>query len=104
VWRIADFPQKSAIRHTHLAMSHLNMEQLALGRLPAAMIFGAAFLIALSARLAADASNTTTFILDGRPPCWIVGSAVWQAFFDSEDASFLNSPSCLRAHDQRKVV
>jgi hypothetical protein len=43
---------------SHVAMSHLDMEQLALGRPPAVIIMGAAFLIALGARLAADASNT----------------------------------------------
>ena len=43
---------------THVALSHFNLEQLALGRPPAVIFLGAAFLIALLARLAADFSNT----------------------------------------------
>jgi uncharacterized protein involved in response to NO len=66
---------------SHVAMSHLNMEQLALGRPPAVIILGAAFLIALSARLAADASNTYYVHLGWAAAVWIVGSAVWLAFF-----------------------
>ena len=66
---------------SHVAMSHLNMEQLALGRPPAVIIMGAAFLIALSARLAADASNAYYVHLGWAAAVWIVGSAVWLAFF-----------------------
>jgi len=66
---------------SHVAMSHLDMEQLALGRPPAVIILGAAFLIALSARLAADASNTYYVHLGWAAAVWIVGSAVWLAFF-----------------------
>jgi hypothetical protein len=62
-------------------MSHLNMEQLALGRPPAVIILGAAFLIELSARLAADASNTYYVHLGWAAAVWIVASAVWLAFF-----------------------
>lgn len=66
---------------SHVAMSHLNMEQLALGRPAAVIIVGAAFLIALSARLAADASNTYYVHLGWASAGWIAGSAVWLAFF-----------------------
>lgn len=66
---------------SHVAMSHMNMEQLALGRPRAVVILGAAFLIALSARLAADASNTYYVHLGWAAAVWIVGSAVWLAFF-----------------------
>ena len=66
---------------THVAMSHLNMEQLALGRPPAVIILGAAFLIALCARLAADASDTYFIHIGWAAAVWIVGSAVWLAFF-----------------------
>lgn len=66
---------------SHVSMSHLNMEQLALGRPPAVIILGAAFLIALSARLAADHSNTYYVHLGWAAAVWIVGSAVWLAFF-----------------------
>ncbi len=66
---------------SHVAMSHLDMEQLALGRPPAVIILGAAFLIALSARLAADASNTYYIHLGWAAAVWIAGTAVWLAFF-----------------------
>jgi NnrS protein len=66
---------------SHVAMSHLNMEQLAFGRPPAVIILGAAFLIALRARLAADASNSYYVHLGWASAVWIMGSAVWLAFF-----------------------
>jgi len=66
---------------SHVAMSHLNMEQLALGRPRAVIILGAAFVIALCARLAADASQTYFIHLGWAAAVWIVGSAVWLAFF-----------------------
>ena len=66
---------------SHVAMSHLDMEQLALGRPPAVVILGAAFLISLGARLAADASNTYYVHLGWAAGAWIAGSAVWLAFF-----------------------
>jgi len=69
---------------THVALSHLNMEQLALGRPPAVIILGAAFLIALCARLAADFSNTYFIHLGWAAAVWILGSAVWLAFFGSK--------------------
>ena len=66
---------------THVALSHLNMEQLALGRPPAVIILGAAFLIALCARLAADSSNTYFLHIGWAAAVWILGSAVWLGFF-----------------------
>ncbi len=66
---------------SHVAMSHLDMEQLALGRPPAVVILGVAFLIALSARLAADASNTYYVHIGWAAAVWIAGTAVWLAFF-----------------------
>jgi len=69
---------------THVALSHLNMEQLALGRPPAVIILGAAFLIALCARLAADTSNTYFVHLGWAAAVWILGSAVWLGFFGSK--------------------
>jgi uncharacterized protein involved in response to NO len=69
---------------THVALSHFNMEQLALGRPPAVIILGAAFLIALGARLAADFSNTYFLHLGWAAAAWIVGSAVWLVFFCSK--------------------
>ena len=66
---------------SHVAMSHLNMEQLAIGRPPSVIILGAAFVIALCARLAADASNAYFIYLGWAAAVWIAGSAVWLAFF-----------------------
>ena len=66
---------------SHVAMSHLNMEQLALGRPPAVIVLGAAFVIALCARLAADASDTYFIHVGWAAGVWIFGSAVWLAFF-----------------------
>jgi uncharacterized protein involved in response to NO len=69
---------------THVALGHFNMEQLALGRPPAVIILGAAFLIALCARLAADFSNTYFLHLGWAAAAWILGSAVWLVFFCSK--------------------
>ena len=69
---------------THVALSHFNLEQLALGRPPAVIILGAAFLIALCARLAADSSSTYFLHLGWAAAVWILGSAVWLAFFGSK--------------------
>jgi uncharacterized protein involved in response to NO len=66
---------------THVALGHLNMEQLALGRPPAVIILGAAFVVALLARLAADASDTYFIHLGWASAMWIFGSAVWLFFF-----------------------
>ena len=66
---------------THVALGHLNMEQLALGRPPAVVILGVAFMIALFARLAADASNTYFVHLGWASAMWMLGSAVWLVFF-----------------------
>ncbi len=73
---------------THVALSHLNMEQLALGRPPAVIILGAAFLIALCARLAADSSNTYFLHIGWAAAVWILGSAVWLGFFGSKMLRF----------------
>jgi uncharacterized protein involved in response to NO len=69
---------------THVALSHLNMEQLAFGRPPAVIILGAAFLIALCARLAADSSDTYFLHIGWAAAVWILGSAVWLGFFGSK--------------------
>jgi len=69
---------------THVALSHFNMEQLALGRPPAVIVLGAAILIALCARLAADYSDTYFIHLGWAAAAWILGSAVWLVFFCSK--------------------
>lgn len=66
---------------THVALGHLNMAQLGLGRPPVVIILGAAFIVALLARLAADASNTYFIHLGWAAAVWILGSAVWLGFF-----------------------
>ncbi|MFZ0887228.1 MAG: NnrS family protein [Candidatus Binataceae bacterium] len=66
---------------TPVALSHLNMEQLALGRPPAVIALGAAFMVALLARLAADVSNTYFLHLGWAAAVWILGSAAWLIFF-----------------------
>jgi uncharacterized protein involved in response to NO len=66
---------------SHVAMSHLDMEQLALGRPAAVVVLGTAFLIALAARLAADMSNTYFIHLGWAAAVWILGSGIWLAFF-----------------------
>ncbi len=69
---------------THVTLSHFNLDQLALGRPPAVIILGAAFLIALLARLAADFSNTYFIHLGWAAAMWMLGSAVWLIFFCSK--------------------
>jgi len=66
---------------THVALSHLNMEHLALGRPRAVIVLGVSFLVALCARLAADASNTYFVHLGWAAALWLLGSAGWLTFF-----------------------
>lgn len=66
---------------THVALGHLNLDQLALGRPPVVIILGTAFVLALLVRLAADASNTYFLYLGWAAALWIAGSAVWLVFF-----------------------
>jgi uncharacterized protein involved in response to NO len=66
---------------THVALSHLDLEQLALGRPPAVIVMGAGFLLAMAGRVAADASNTYFVHLGWSAGCWLVGSLAWLAFF-----------------------
>ena len=66
---------------THVTVSHLDMLDLALGRPPVVIALGAAFLFALIARLAADASETYFAHLGWAAGIWILGSAGWLAYF-----------------------
>jgi uncharacterized protein involved in response to NO len=66
---------------THVTLSHLDMEALAAGNPPVVVGFGAAFLIALCARLAADASNSYFIHLGWAAALWLLGSGAWLAFF-----------------------
>ena len=65
---------------THVALTHLNLENLARGRPPAVMIVGITFLLAMFARLAADMSHTYFDHLAWAAAIWLIGSAVWLAF------------------------
>lgn len=65
---------------THVALAHLGLEQLALGRPPAVMALGIAFVLAMLTRLAADASQTYFAHLGWAAGAWIVGSVIWLAF------------------------
>jgi uncharacterized protein involved in response to NO len=66
---------------THVALAHLGMEDLALGRPWPVVAVGVTFGLALLARLAADASETYFAHLGWAAASWIVGSGLWLAFF-----------------------
>ena len=66
---------------THVSLGHLNLEHLALGRPPAVTALGAAFMLALLIRVAADASDTYFTHLGWAAALWIAGSGVWLVFF-----------------------
>jgi uncharacterized protein involved in response to NO len=66
---------------THVSLSHLDLERLALGRPPAVAVLGFTVLLAMLARVAADLSHTYFDHLGWAAGLWLVGSAVWLAFF-----------------------
>jgi len=66
---------------THVSLGHLNLGELALGRPPAVIALGAAFVLALLIRVAADASNTYLAHLGWAAAIWIAGSGIWLIFF-----------------------
>jgi uncharacterized protein involved in response to NO len=65
---------------THVVLGHLGLTVLAEGRPAPIVILGVAFLLAMLARLAADASSTYFAHLGWAAGSWIAGSAVWLAF------------------------
>jgi uncharacterized protein involved in response to NO len=65
---------------THVSLSHLDMQRFALGRPPAIIVMGAAFLLALFIRFTADASDTYFRHLGWASALWIFGSGAWLAF------------------------
>jgi hypothetical protein len=69
---------------THVALGHLGLDALARGRPPAVVALAIAFLCALGARLAADASETYFEHLAWAAGLWIAGSAAWLAFFGAK--------------------
>jgi uncharacterized protein involved in response to NO len=75
---------------THVSLTHLGLDHLASGRPPAVVALAIGFLFALSARLAADASDTYFGHLGWAAAAWLLGSAVWFAFLLPH---FLRRPS-----------
>jgi uncharacterized protein involved in response to NO len=69
---------------THVTLGHLGLESLALGHPPAVVVLGAAFVLAMLARAAADWSETYFAHLGWAAGAWLVGAAVWLAFFGSK--------------------
>ena len=65
---------------THVVLAHLGLEPLALGRPPAVVALGVTFVLAMLARVAADASHTYFAHLGWAAGTWIAGSAIWLAF------------------------
>jgi uncharacterized protein involved in response to NO len=65
---------------THVSLSHLDLEALALGSPAAVKVLGATVLLATLARVAADLSHTYFDHLGWAAALWLVGSGVWLAF------------------------
>jgi uncharacterized protein involved in response to NO len=66
---------------THVSLGHLGLEHLALGRPRAVVAMAAGLLLALSARIVADWSDSYFAHLGWAAASWIAGSGVWLAFF-----------------------
>ncbi|HUI27318.1 MAG TPA: NnrS family protein [Candidatus Kryptonia bacterium] len=64
---------------THVALGHLGLDPL--GRPIAVMIAAVMFLLALAARVAADASHTYFDHLAWAAGCWLIGSLAWLIYF-----------------------
>lgn len=65
---------------THVSLSHLGLERLALGNPPAVIVLAVAFALSLAARLGADLTHSHLAHLGSAAALWIFGSAVWLAF------------------------
>jgi uncharacterized protein involved in response to NO len=65
---------------THVALGHLNLEEASLGSPPAVRVLGAALVLAMLARVAADWSDTYFDHLGWAAGLWLAGSAVWLAY------------------------
>jgi len=65
---------------SHVALGHLNLEHLTLGRPFAVIVLGVSFLVAMTIRVGADASDAYFGHLGWAAAIWIAGSAVWLAF------------------------
>jgi uncharacterized protein involved in response to NO len=65
---------------THVSFGHLGLDRLSAGRPPAVVALAVGFLLALMARLAADASSSYFDHLAWAAGCWLLGSGIWLAF------------------------
>jgi uncharacterized protein involved in response to NO len=65
---------------THVSLSHLDLERLALGSPPAVRVLGVTIVLAMIARVAADLSNTYFDHVGWAAALWLVGSGAWLAF------------------------
>lgn len=66
---------------THVSLTHMGMEQLSLGRPWPVVALGVTFAMSLTARVAADASETYFEHLGWASGLWLAGTAAWLAFF-----------------------
>jgi uncharacterized protein involved in response to NO len=80
---------------THVSLSHLGLDHLSAGRPPAVVALAICFLLALMARLAADASETYFDHLAWASGAWLLGSGMWLAFF----ARYFLRPGASDSHD-----
>ena len=62
---------------THVSLSHLDLNDQALGRPRPVVVLAVGLALALLARVAADSSHTYFEHLASAASCWMVGSAVW---------------------------
>jgi uncharacterized protein involved in response to NO len=65
---------------THVSLMHLGLEHLARARPPAVIALGVTFILAMMARVVADASDTYFAHLGWAAGAWLAGSAIWLAF------------------------
>jgi hypothetical protein len=66
---------------THVSLSHLGLETLALGRPPAVVALAVGFALALVTRFVADISDVYFGHLAVAAAWWLAGSAIWLGFF-----------------------
>ncbi len=65
---------------THVALGHLGLDALALGRPKPVAVLGLTLILAMLARVAADFSSTYFDHLGWAAGMWLLGSTVWLAF------------------------
>lgn len=65
---------------THVALSHLDMQEQALGKPRAVKWFGGMFLLAMATRVASDLSHTYFMHLAIAATFWLIGSVIWLVF------------------------